>query len=120
MRRGRNASFGAKLPAEVIAEVEEAGYKVGFADREITKWWNKRLAKRGELREFGGYFFWHRDDPNETFNGYKTPSAAYRAAYEVVRATSRALRRRGVETGLWMVMVLNADRMPTEWLLNGW
>jgi len=100
MRTRKNTSYGAKLPAHVIEEVEQAGYKVGYADREVTKWWNKRLQRRGELREFGGFYFWHRDEPNETYNGYKTPSAAYRAAYEVVKATSRALKRRGIETGM--------------------
>lgn len=112
MPRGRNSNYGTKLPAHVIEDVQKAGYKIGYADRNITKWWNKRLTKRGEIREFGGYYFWHTDDPDETFNGYKTPSAAYRAAYEVVKATHRALKRRGIETGLLVLLsfpVLLAD-----------
>ena len=92
----RNERFGTKLPRDIVEIVESEGYRIGYADRNTTAWWNDRRL-RGELRQFGGYFFWHVREPEETFGGFKTASACYRAAYEVVRALQAARARQGAD-----------------------
>ena len=88
----KNDKYGTKLPRKIVEEVESQGYRVGYADRRITQWWNDRRAI-DDLRTFGGYYFYHVRDTDETFGGFKTASACYRAAYEVVRAIKSANRR---------------------------
>lgn len=79
-----------RLPKVVYENVKERGVEVFFADRWTCKWWNER-RNSGELRFYGGWYWWVRGETGlaETMeNGpFKTESAAYRDAAEKLQVS---------------------------------
>lgn len=85
-----------RLPSEVIERVERFRIDVFYADRGMTRYWNRSRSKRNELRFYCGWYWLTKDErgrAGEAEHGpFHSKSAAIRDAFERMHLRSNHYR----------------------------